>query len=97
MTLTQDHEMSNCLRRSALILNFDLNFSSAFAFALGQQKAGVFGGFLNLDVGVLQQLLAFMVPLYLHWFPSNERHLEDCVFSGFNLDWFLEYFQVVSI
>lgn len=89
--------MSNCFSGSALVLDFDLNFSSAFAFALGQHKARVFVGFLDLDVGVLQQLFSFVVPLYLHGFPSNERHLERCVFSSFNLDRLLKFFQVLGI
>lgn len=89
--------MSNCFSCSTLILNFDLNFSSAFAFALGHHKAGVIRGFLDLDVGVLQQLFAFVVPLYLHGFPSNERHLEYCLLSSFNLDWFFKFFQILGI
>lgn len=55
------------------------------------------GRLLDFDMGVLQQLFALIVPLYLHGFPAKEGQLEDCVFPSFDYDRFSELSEVVRV
>lgn len=70
---TQYKKLAAGFNATKLVFEFDLDLSAVFAMELVEKESAAALGVLNLDVGILRELLSIQVPLDLDGLPADER------------------------